>query len=85
MSEKSIGGGLVVEHHVQLDEVSRLVRPCRPIAGADREAIQPTVPGPGIAERTHVLPGEHERLLDRVLGAILVPQHETGDADQSGQ
>ena len=31
-----------------------------------------------------MLPGEHEGLLDRVLGAV-DPQHEAGDADESGQ
>ena len=70
---------------LQLDDVpgSTLLR--QPVTGANGQAVQPAVPGLRVAKRTNVAPSQHEGFLDRVLGAIRVPQDELGGAIQPGR
>ena len=74
---------ILVGHEVDLGQVPAPVRPSQPITGADGEPVQPGVPCLGIAKSANVAPGQHERLLDRVLGAIRIPEDELGGAMQT--
>jgi hypothetical protein len=71
-----------VAHHVLLDLGATLVLLRDPVAGTNREPAKPGVPGIGVPQRTHVLPGQHERIVDRILGAVSVAKDEVGDAMQ---
>ena len=71
-----------VGRHVQLDEGPAPVRLGDLVAGAHREPAEPGVPGVRITERANMAPGQQERILDRILGAIRVAQDEVGDAEQ---
>ena len=39
-----------------------------PVAGTHRQTMEPGIPRARVAERAHVPPSQHERVLDRVLG-----------------
>ena len=52
------------------------------VARAHGEPPQPGVPGVGVTQCAHVLPGGDERLLHRILGAIGIAQDEVGDSVQ---
>jgi hypothetical protein len=45
--------------------------------------MEPGIPRVGIAERTDVLPGGHERFLYRVLGAVRIAKDECGHGIQT--
>ena len=49
------------------------------VARAHGEPPQPGVPGIGVTQCAHVLPGGDEGLLDRILGTIRIAQDEGGD------
>lgn len=78
-------GGFEVGHHVQLDHGPSLRLTRRLVAGANVQAVKPAIPRVRFPESANVLPGEHERLLDRVLGAVLVAEDELRGAVQPGR
>ena len=79
------GGGLEVGHHMKLDQGPTLGVPRSPVAGANVQAMQPPIPRIRFPESAHVLPGEHECVLDRVLGTVLVAEDELRGAIQPRQ
>ena len=70
--------------HVQLDHVPASRRAGRTIAGPQGEAVEPGVPRVGVPKRADVAPGEDQRVLDRILGAVSVAKDQGGDAMQPG-
>ena len=50
------------------------------VAGAHREATEPGVPGIRVTECAQIPPGEEERILEGILGAMRVAEDEVGDA-----
>jgi hypothetical protein len=69
---------------VQLDHVPAPRHAGRAIAGPQGKAIQPGVPRVGVPKRADVPPGEDQRVLDRILGAVTVAEDQVGDAMQPG-
>ena len=54
------------------------------VAGAHGQAVEPGLPRVGVTQGVHVLPGQDERVLHGVLGAVAVAQDEGGDGIQPG-
>jgi len=52
---------------------------CLAIARADEQPMDPRFEAIGVPERAEVAPGDEQRLLGRVLGAIGVPEDEPSD------
>ena len=76
-----LGGG----GHRQLDHVTLSLAPRPSVARADGEPIKPGVPRLRLADRANVAPGQHQRFLDRVLGAIRIPEDESGACRAAGR
>jgi hypothetical protein len=52
------------------------------IDGPDEDAMEPGIKAVGVAQSLQITPGEDERLLDRVVGLVAVPEHELGDVEE---
>ena len=53
--------------------------PAFAVTGSNEDAMEPAVPRLRVTQTAHVPPGEDERVLDRVLGAIRVAEDEGRD------
>ena len=46
--------------------------------------MEPRIPRIGFPKAAHVPPGQQQRILDRILGAVAVAKDEPGDVEQPG-
>ena len=56
---------------------------CFPVTRPHEETMEPPIPRSGIAQGADVSPGQDERFLDRILGAVGIPEDQRGDAVQA--
>lgn len=68
--------------HVQLDQGPSPFLAGDLVAGANRQSMEPGIPGTGITQCAEVPPGQEEGILDRVLGAIPIAKDEASDAGE---